>query len=165
MNPFLRIYSIFAGICCKNFFFFKIHWQAILSNVSPFKTTHCRRQMRLTLLLGPISFIPTVNVRFNQLKEQYDLKVHEADLLQERLQQGSHHKQLEDIQALEASIGKSFIFFSRYKFSGFFLNIEWATIKISCKTVTLSPTKILKTNGGFLNNSLESQQNNLACCK
>lgn len=44
--------------------------------------------------------------KFNQMREQYDLKVHEANLLQERLQQGSHHKQLEDVQALEASIGE-----------------------------------------------------------
>ncbi|XP_072023463.1 LOW QUALITY PROTEIN: structural maintenance of chromosomes protein 2-like [Amphiura filiformis] len=44
--------------------------------------------------------------KFNQLREQYDLKVHEAELLQERLHQGSHHKQLEEIQALEASIAE-----------------------------------------------------------
>ena len=44
--------------------------------------------------------------RFREMKEQYDLKVHEATLLQERLQQSSHHKQLEEIQTLEASVGK-----------------------------------------------------------
>lgn len=45
-------------------------------------------------------------LRFLQMKEQYDLKVHETSLLQERLQQSTHHKQLEEIQALEASIGQ-----------------------------------------------------------
>ena len=45
------------------------------------------------------------------MREQYDLKVHEANLLQERLQQGSHHKQLEDVQALEASIGTVWLSF------------------------------------------------------
>ncbi|KAJ8040749.1 Structural maintenance of chromosomes protein 2 [Holothuria leucospilota] len=42
--------------------------------------------------------------KFQQLKEQYDLKVHEATLLQERLQQSTHHKQLEEIQALQTSV-------------------------------------------------------------
>ncbi|XP_033637022.1 structural maintenance of chromosomes protein 2-like [Asterias rubens] len=44
--------------------------------------------------------------KFREMKEQYDLKVHETTLLQERLQQSSHHKQLEEIQTLEASVGE-----------------------------------------------------------
>lgn len=47
-----------------------------------------------------------LSVRFRQLKQQYDLKVHEADLVETRLKQSTHHHQLEEIKALEQSIGK-----------------------------------------------------------
>ncbi|XP_071510076.1 structural maintenance of chromosomes protein 2-like, partial [Diadema antillarum] len=41
--------------------------------------------------------------KFRTLKEQYDLKVHEAHLLEERLKQGTHHTKLEEINELQAS--------------------------------------------------------------
>lgn len=44
--------------------------------------------------------------RYRQLKQQYDLKAHEAELLSDRLKQGTHHQQLTEIEALEKSIGK-----------------------------------------------------------
>ncbi|PIK39131.1 putative structural maintenance of chromosomes protein 2 [Apostichopus japonicus] len=53
--------------------------------------------------------------KFLQMKEQYDLKVHETSLLQERLQQSTHHKQLEEIQALEASIEEQQKAMTEYK--------------------------------------------------
>ncbi|XP_063962913.1 structural maintenance of chromosomes protein 2-like [Lytechinus pictus] len=42
--------------------------------------------------------------KMRALKEQYDLKVHEAQLLEERLKQGTHHSKLEEINALKASV-------------------------------------------------------------
>ncbi|XP_072173354.1 structural maintenance of chromosomes protein 2-like [Diadema setosum] len=41
--------------------------------------------------------------KFRTLKEQYDLKAHEAQLLEERLKQGTHHTKLEEINELQAS--------------------------------------------------------------
>lgn len=43
--------------------------------------------------------------RYTTLKQKYDLKVQEAELLQARLEQGSHHQQLEEIETLKNSIG------------------------------------------------------------
>ncbi len=45
--------------------------------------------------------------RYRQLKQQYELKVHEANLLDERLKQSTHYQQLEEIEALNADICKS----------------------------------------------------------
>lgn len=42
--------------------------------------------------------------KFRSLKDQYDLKVHEAQLLEERLKQGTHHSKLEEINALKTSV-------------------------------------------------------------
>ncbi|XP_030852161.1 structural maintenance of chromosomes protein 2-like [Strongylocentrotus purpuratus] len=42
--------------------------------------------------------------KMRALKDQYDLKVHEAQLLEERLKQGTHHSKLEEINALKASV-------------------------------------------------------------
>lgn len=43
--------------------------------------------------------------RYTQLKQQFDLKANEAEMVKSRLEQGSHHQQLEDITALQTSIG------------------------------------------------------------
>ena len=43
--------------------------------------------------------------RFGHLKQQYELKVHEAELLDERLKQTTHHQQLEEMNALTKAIG------------------------------------------------------------
>ncbi len=45
--------------------------------------------------------------RFRQIKQQYDLKVHEAELVQARLKQSTHHHQLEDVEALQKTVGTS----------------------------------------------------------
>ena len=44
--------------------------------------------------------------RFRQIKQQYDLKVHEAELVQARLKQSTHHHQLEEVEALQKTVGK-----------------------------------------------------------
>ena len=38
------------------------------------------------------------------MKQQFDLKTHEAELLEERLKQSTHHQQLTEIEELEQSI-------------------------------------------------------------
>ena len=45
--------------------------------------------------------------RYTTIKQQYDLKVNEAELLQARLEQSSHHQQLEEINTLQQTIGRS----------------------------------------------------------
>ena len=45
-------------------------------------------------------------IRFHQIKQQYDLKVHEAELVQARLKQSTHHHQLEEIEAMQKTVGK-----------------------------------------------------------
>jgi len=43
--------------------------------------------------------------RWRELKQQYDLKSHDAKLLSDSLKQSSHGQQLEEINQLEATIG------------------------------------------------------------
>ena len=49
--------------------------------------------------------------RYEQVKQQYDLKCQEAELLKTRLEQSSHHQQLEEINALQKSIGEDRLHF------------------------------------------------------
>lgn len=44
--------------------------------------------------------------RFRQVKQQFDLKVHEAELVQAKLKQSTHHHQLEEVEALQKTAGK-----------------------------------------------------------
>ena len=39
------------------------------------------------------------------MKHQYDLKLQEVEHLKDRLEQGSHHQQLEEVNTLKESIG------------------------------------------------------------
>lgn len=48
----------------------------------------------------------TLVTRFRQVKQQFDLKVHEAELVQARLKQSTHHHQLEEVEALQKTAGK-----------------------------------------------------------
>lgn len=48
----------------------------------------------------------SVFVRYRQLKQQWEMKTEEADLLQTKLQQSSYHKQQEELDALKKTIGK-----------------------------------------------------------
>ena len=45
-------------------------------------------------------------LRYRQIKQQYDLKVHEAELVQARLKQSTHHHQLEEVEALQKTVGR-----------------------------------------------------------
>ena len=46
--------------------------------------------------------------RWRELKQQFDLKSHDAKLLTENLKQSDHGQQLEEINQLEATIGQQF---------------------------------------------------------
>lgn len=45
-------------------------------------------------------------LRYRKLKQQWEMKTEEADLLQTKLQQSSYHKQQEELDALKRTIGK-----------------------------------------------------------
>lgn len=47
-----------------------------------------------------------VFLRHRQLKQQWEMKTEEGDLLQTKLQQSSYHKQQEELDALKKTIGK-----------------------------------------------------------
>ena len=54
----------------------------------------------------PVTCDPPFPPRYEQVKQQYDLKCQEAELLKTRLEQSSHHQQLEEINMLQKSIGE-----------------------------------------------------------
>lgn len=47
-----------------------------------------------------------VFLRYRQLKQQWEMKTEEGDLLQTKLQQSSYHKQQEELDALKKTIGE-----------------------------------------------------------
>ena len=54
-----------------------------------------------------LSFIINLSsLRSRHLKQQWEMKAEEVDLLQTKLQQSSYHKQQEELDALKKIIGK-----------------------------------------------------------
>ncbi|KAK3612696.1 hypothetical protein CHS0354_042222 [Potamilus streckersoni] len=51
-----------------------------------------------------LSSIKKVAEKYTQIKQQYDLKLQEVELMKTRMEQGSHHQQLEEINSLQKSI-------------------------------------------------------------
>ena len=47
--------------------------------------------------------------RWRELKQQFDLKSHDAKLLSDSLKKSTHGQQLEDVNQLEATIGLRFL--------------------------------------------------------
>ena len=47
-----------------------------------------------------------LTLRYRQLKQQYDLKVQEAELTEAKLKQSTHHHQLEEVNDLKKTVGK-----------------------------------------------------------
>ena len=69
-----------------------------------------RKQRKNVTLLSTVLYTRLTGYffvsRFRQIKQQYDLKVHEAELVQARLKQSTHHHQLEEVEALQKTVGK-----------------------------------------------------------
>ncbi|XP_015779303.1 PREDICTED: structural maintenance of chromosomes protein 2-like [Acropora digitifera] len=53
--------------------------------------------------------------KYRQVKQQFDLKVHEAELVQARLKQSTHHHQLEEVEALQKTAEEQQELISRAK--------------------------------------------------
>ncbi|KAL5017230.1 hypothetical protein ScPMuIL_006819 [Solemya velum] len=62
------------------------------------------KREKLSKVENELNNIKRTADKFTQLKQQYDLKCHEAELIQARLEQSSHHQQLEEINNLQTSI-------------------------------------------------------------
>ncbi|XP_069125858.1 structural maintenance of chromosomes protein 2-like [Argopecten irradians] len=62
------------------------------------------KQKRLSEVERELSTLTKTAEKFTSLKQKYDLKVHEAELVKARLEQSSHHQQLEEINSLQVSI-------------------------------------------------------------
>lgn len=50
-----------------------------------------------------------LSLRYRQLKQQYELKVEEEQILQAKLQQSSFHQQQEELERLRKAIGQNSI--------------------------------------------------------
>lgn len=57
-----------------------------------------------------ILFFSISHFRYTKIKQQYDLKQQEVEHLKEKLEAGSHHQQLEEINSLRQNIGLCRVF-------------------------------------------------------
>lgn len=65
-------------------------------------------------MLGPPHYISIYHYclqRYQHLKQQWEMKSEEAELLQTKIQQSAYHKQQEDLLALKKTIGETKVFF------------------------------------------------------
>lgn len=54
-------------------------------------------------------YLNILSLRYRQLKQQYELKVEEEQILQAKLQQSSFHQQQEELERLRKAIGQNTI--------------------------------------------------------
>merc|ERR1711971_1017182 len=64
------------------------------------------KKHKLNQIQKEFDSLKRVAEEYTSLKQKYDLKVQEVELVKARLEQSSHHQQLEEIQALQNSIGE-----------------------------------------------------------
>lgn len=64
----------------------------------------CKNLSESTIYVPHISTFPPF--RYRQLKQQYELKVEEEQILQAKLQQSSFHQQQEELERLRKTIGQ-----------------------------------------------------------
>ncbi|XP_077981159.1 structural maintenance of chromosomes protein 2-like [Glandiceps talaboti] len=62
------------------------------------------KQQELSTVVKELDSLRKFADKYQQIKKQYDLKVHEASLLEARLKQSTHHQQLEEISGLQQDI-------------------------------------------------------------
>lgn len=65
-----------------------------------------QKQAKLAQVEKELMSIKGVAAKFTKMKHQYDLKCQEVEHLKERLEQGSHHQQLEEINSLKENIAE-----------------------------------------------------------
>ncbi|XP_071166504.1 structural maintenance of chromosomes protein 2-like [Mytilus edulis] len=80
---------------------------SILQKLQQFQETETllrEKSEKLQHIENQLASIKKTADRYTTIKQQYDLKVNESELLKARLEQSSHHQQLEEINSLQASI-------------------------------------------------------------
>lgn len=85
----------------------RAHTNSILEKLSEFTEVESKlkeKQTKLHEVEKELNSLKHVAEKYTTFKQKYDLKVQEAELLKAHLEQGSHHQQLEDIEALKQSI-------------------------------------------------------------
>lgn len=63
------------------------------------------QQQQLAKVESELTSMRKAQEKYEQVKQHYDLKCQEVELLKTRLEQSSHHQQLEEINMLQKSIG------------------------------------------------------------
>ncbi|KAJ8305459.1 hypothetical protein KUTeg_016004 [Tegillarca granosa] len=80
---------------------------SILEKLQELKEVHDElntKEQKLAQVEKELESLRKVSEKFTTIKQQYDLKVNEAELVKARLEQSSHHHQLEEINNLQKSI-------------------------------------------------------------
>lgn len=80
---------------------------SILEKLQEFQTTEEQlvlKKQQLAQVEQELNSVKSVAQNFIKIKQQYDLKEQEVEHLKSKLEQGSHHQQLEEINALKNSI-------------------------------------------------------------
>ncbi|XP_059166173.1 structural maintenance of chromosomes protein 2-like [Physella acuta] len=77
---------------------------AMLSELRQAEAEFAVKSQRLHKLEQELVALKKVAVKYTEAKQQYDLKVLEVEQLRTRLEQSSHHQQLEEVNALKASV-------------------------------------------------------------
>lgn len=67
-------------------------------------TIMCQLLSRINFRICAHCVVPS---RYRQLKQQYELKVEEEQILQTKLQQSSFHQQQEELERLRKAIGQN----------------------------------------------------------
>ncbi|XP_052777635.1 structural maintenance of chromosomes protein 2-like [Mya arenaria] len=82
---------------------------SILEKLDEYQQTETalrQKQEQLARVEQELANIRTVAQRYTKIKQQFDLKQQEVDHLKERMEQGSHHQQLEEINLLRSNMAE-----------------------------------------------------------
>jgi len=86
-----------------------------LQELNEAQATLEEKSSELQSVIKELDSCKKVAEKFHQIKQQYDLKVHEAELVQARLKQSTHHHQLEEVEALQKTVDEQQEFISKAK--------------------------------------------------
>jgi len=86
-----------------------------LQELNEAQATLEEKSSELQSVIKELDSCKKVAEKFQQIKQQYDLKVHEAELVQARLKQSTHHHQLEEVEALQKTVDEQQEFISKAK--------------------------------------------------
>jgi len=86
-----------------------------LQELNEAQATLEEKSIELQSVIKELDACKKVAEKFRQIKQQYDLKVHEAELVQARLKQSTHHHQLEEVEALQKTVDEQQEFISKAK--------------------------------------------------